>query len=73
MYLKLLDVVFESNCVTLNFSKELLDYENDQQKYNIINSLLNTITQLNEVNSIKIQIEGENNQNFNDEYSAIYQ
>lgn len=66
---QLLDTTFAQNCVTLNFSADLLNYENEEQKFNIINSLLNTLTQLNEVNSIKILINGENNSNFNDEYS----
>lgn len=70
---QLLDADLNKNCVTLNFSKELLNYENEEQKFNIINSLLNTLTQLNEVDSIKIIINGENNTNFNEEYFANYQ
>ena len=44
---QILDATFESNCVTLNFSSELLNYTDDTQKYNIINSILNTLNQLN--------------------------
>lgn len=66
---QIIDATFESNCVTLNFSSELLNYTDDVQKYNIINSILNTLTQLNEVNSFKIVINNEKCDNFNEEYS----
>lgn len=66
---QILDATFENNCVTLNFSSELLNYTDDTQKYNIINSILNTLTQLNEVNSFKIVINNEKCDNFNEEYS----
>ena len=69
---RLLETKIENNCVTLNFSEEILNYENDVQKYNIINSILNSLTQLNEVNSIKILINNETNEDFNEEYTAIY-
>ena len=41
---RLIDATFENNCVILNFSQELLNFESDNQKFNIINSLLNTLT-----------------------------
>ena len=53
---KILDSGIENNCVTLDFSNELLDFKDDTQKQNIINSILNTLKQLNEVNSFKIII-----------------
>lgn len=68
---RILSATFEKNCVTLDFSQELLNFENEDQKYNIINTLLNTLTQLNEVKSIKILINGESNENFPEEYSSI--
>ena len=37
-------------------------------KENIINSLVKTLTQLTEVNSIKILIDGEENVEFNEVY-----
>lgn len=65
---KLIDAFFNESCVTLNFSEELLNYTDDNQKLNIVNSLLNTLTQLNEVNSIKILINNEIPDNFEPEY-----
>ena len=69
---KILNATIDNNCVTLNFSEELLNFENEEQKYNIINSILNSLAELNEVNSIKIQINGETNDSLNEEYSKIY-
>ena len=68
---KILDATLDNNCVTLNFSQELLNYKDDNQKYNIINSILNTLSQLNEVNSIKIIINGKVCDEFNEEYSSM--
>lgn len=69
---KILNATISQNCVTLNFSEELLNFQNEEQKYNIINSILNSLSQLTEVNSIKIQINGETNSSLNEIYSAIY-
>lgn len=68
---RLLNSFIEENCVTLDFSEELCSFENEDQKYNIINSILNTLTQLNEVKSIKILINGQENEIFNDQYFEI--
>ncbi len=68
---RLIDASLQNNCVILNFSDELLNYTDDTQKYNIINSLLNSLSQLNEVNSIKILINNEQNKNIDQEYSVI--
>ena len=46
----------ENNCVILNFSDEFLNFKDDSQKFNMINCILNTLKQLNEVNSIKILV-----------------
>ena len=67
--IKLIDAKLENNCVILNFSKELLYFDNDTEKYNIINSLLNTLSNLNEVNSIKILINNEITKEFNENYT----
>ncbi len=68
---KIISTSLDKQCVTLDFSSEILNFEDDNQKCNIINSLLNTLCQLNEVNSIKITINGESNENFTDEYTII--
>jgi len=62
---KILDTEFDSGCVILNFSEELLNFSDEIQKNNIINSLLKTLTELNEVDSIKILINNEFKNVFN--------
>ena len=62
---KILDTEINSGCVTLNFSEELLNYSDEVQKNNIINALLKTLTELNEVDSIKILINNEFKNVFN--------
>ena len=57
--------------VYLDFSSEFLNYNKEDVtvKQNIIDSLVKTLTQLTEVNSIKILIDGEENADFNEVYS----
>ena len=68
---KLLKTSIEGDCLTLDFSQEFLNYnkEDEKAKENLINSLVNTLTQLNEVNSIKILINGAENEEFNETYT----
>ena len=66
---KIIDANLNNNCVILNFSEELLNFENDNQKYNIINSILNTLTELNEVNSVQILVNNSLPQGFDTEYN----
>ncbi len=61
---QILDAYIKNNCVTLDFSDEILNFENEDQKYNIINSILNTLSQLNEVNSVEFMINNEKNDVF---------
>jgi len=68
---RLIDANITNNCVILNFSDDLLKFKDDTQKYNIINVLLNTLTQLNEVTSIRILVNNEPVQGLNEEYSSI--
>ena len=68
---KIIDANISNDCVILNFSEEILNYQDDTQKYNIINSLLNTLTQLNEVNAIKILVNNETNDKISQEYTSI--
>lgn len=57
---QILETKFENGCVIINFSKEFVDNcKDDMQKSNSINSIQNTLTQLTEVNSIKVLVEGE--------------
>lgn len=67
---KLLNSSLEGECLTLDFSSELLNYNKDdsKEKENLINSIVNTVTELNEVNKVKILINGQTNEEFRDEY-----
>lgn len=67
---KLISSSLEGECLILDFSSELLNYnkEYDKAKDNLINSIVNTLTELNEVNKVKILINGEVNDDFRDEF-----
>ena len=62
------DVTMEGSCAVINVSNEFLNYENDQNKLKIINSIVNTLTNLKEVDSIKFLINGEQNENLSEVY-----
>ena len=36
------DIKIEESCAIINVSKEFLNYQNDEEKYNIINSIVNS-------------------------------
>jgi len=61
----------EGDCVVLDFSNEFLNYnkEDEKQKENMINSIVNTLTELTEVNRVKILIDGNQNEAFNQTYT----
>ena len=69
---RLLSTTLEKNCIILDFSSEILNFKDDIEKYNIINCILNTLTELNEINSIKLTVNGEANEAFNEEYTIIH-
>ena len=66
---KVIDANLNKNCVTLNLSKEFIDNaEGDViQKSNMINTIVNTLTELNEVRTVKFLIDGEENEGFEEE------
>ena len=68
---KLLSTSLEGDCITLDFSSDFLNYDKTAEtaRGNLINSLVNTLTQLNEINSIKILIDGNENEDFNEVYT----
>ena len=68
---KLNKIYKEKDMIYLDFSSEFLNYdkEDSSAKQNMINSLVKTLTQLTEVNSIKILIDGEENEEFNEIYT----
>lgn len=61
---KILETTYESGCVTINFSKEFVNSEENNNEQ-LISSIFNTLKELTEVNTIKILIEGEENEKFN--------
>ena len=70
---KILDAKLNNNCVTLDFSEEFLNFKDDNQKFNMINCVLNTLKQLNEVSSVKILVCGNLKDGFNETYSITSQ
>ena len=56
--------------MTLDFSSEFLNYNKNDEKVkdNLINSIVNTVTELTEVNQVKILINGQ----VSDEFKDIY-
>ena len=60
---KINSVFLEGDILKIDFSNEFLNSDNLN---NSANSILNTVTQLNEINGIKILINGEENKNFKD-------
>lgn len=67
---KLLNSSLENECLTLDFSSDLLNYnkQKDNEKENMIYSIVNTLTELKEVNKVKILIDGQSNKEFSDTY-----
>lgn len=67
---KVLRTFMDSDCLVLDLSKEFLNYEMEQynSKENLINSIVNTLTELTEVNKIKFLIDGKENEQFNNVY-----
>lgn len=63
---KLNKTYLEGDCVVLDFSNDILN--NKEEKSNIINSIVNTLTELTEVNKVKILIDGKENDEFKDIY-----
>ena len=61
----------EEDCVVLDLSSEILNYakENENQKTTMINSIVNTLTELTEVNHVKILIDGKEQEEFGEIYS----
>lgn len=67
---KLIKSSLEGECLVLDFSSEFLNYNKDDinKKEILINSIVNTVTELNEVNKVKFLIDGQINEEFKEEY-----
>ena len=62
------DIKVEKSCAIINVSNEFLNYETEENKLKIINSIVNTLTNLKEINSVKFLINGEENEKFSEIY-----
>lgn len=67
---KVLKTFMEADCLVLDLTKDFLNYDMEQEngKENLINSIVDTMTELTEVNKIKFLIEGAENEQFNEIY-----
>ena len=62
------DIRVENYCAIINLSKEFLNYETEENKFKIINSIVNSLTNLKEINSVKFLINGEENEKLSEIY-----
>ncbi len=69
---KILKTYTEGDCLTIDFTKDFLNYdmEKENAKENLINSIVNTMTQLTEINKVKFLIEGQENEQFESVYNC---
>ena len=63
---KLNKVTLDGNCLNIDFSSEILNFHNNavNLKDNLINCIVNTVTELTEVNEVKFLVNGESAQEF---------
>lgn len=66
---KLNSAIIEENCVVIDFSKEILN--NSENMELMINSIVNTLSELTEVNKVRFIVDGKTNEKFNNDYSKI--
>ena len=62
------DIKVEKSRAIINLSNEFLNYDTEENKLKIINSIVNTLTNLKEINSVKFLINGEENEKFSEIY-----
>ena len=62
------DIKIDKSCAIINVSSEFLNYENEENKLKAINSIVNTLTNLKEIDSIKFLINGEESEKLSDVY-----
>lgn len=58
----------ENDCLTIDMSKEFLNYDKDK-KDKLVNSIVNTMTELTEINSVKFVIDGNECEDFPESYA----
>lgn len=62
------DIKVEKSTATINLTSEFLNFETEENKLKIINSIVKTLTNLKEINSVKFLINGEMNDQLSEEY-----
>ena len=62
------DITLEKSCAVINVSNEFLSYETEENKLKIINSIVNSLTNLKEIDSVRFLINGEQNENIKEIY-----
>ena len=62
------EIKIEKSCAIINVSNEFLNYETEENKLKIINSIVNALTNLKEIDSIKFLINGEENEKLSEIY-----
>ena len=67
---KVLSINKDGDTLTIDFSNEFLNYDksSESSKSNLIYSIVNTMTELTEINHVKFLINGEENSDFSDVY-----
>ena len=70
---KVLKTYMEDDVLVIDLSKDFLNYdmENENTKSNMIKCIVNTLTELTEVNKVQILIEGNKNDQFNEIYTRV--
>ena len=65
---KLNKIEIKNDCIYIDFSNEFINGQKlgKEQEELIIKSIVNTVTELKEINSVKILIDGKENQQFPD-------
>ena len=63
------DVALNGNTVVINVSAEFLNFQNDDNKFKIINTIVNTLTNLKEVENVRFLIDGNENEKIMDTYT----
>lgn len=65
------EINIKGSCAEINLSNEFLEFGDEKNKLKIINSIVNTLTNLKEINSIKFLINGEINEKLQDTYVKV--
>ncbi len=67
---KVLKSYTENDCLVLDFSSDILGYDKEDKnaKDNLINSIVNTMTELTEINGVKFLVDGQENEEFKGEF-----